>query len=563
MTELQVKDYLNKFRADTSAMELPEKFTFPFYYRPHPLAILAAEQLQEHLQHQENWIHNFGLDAEAEGLVIGKMFGVLVVKDQSGALGFLAAFSGKLAGVNHLPGFVPPVFDILTETGFFRAEERVISEMNERIKVIEGDVVYQVRRERYLQTVAAESAILERARLALKRTKQERKLVRNQARVELGPEDFTAKEEELKNQSLRGQYIYKTLTAYWANRKKSATEDFAVYEDELQYLKQERKVKSAALQNKLFQHYTFLNANQEQGSLFDIFKDTAEGRPPAGAGECAAPKLLQFAFKYGLQPVALAEFWWGQAMKNEVRIHKHYYPACRGKCKPILGHMLQGLVVDDNPMLENPAEGKELTIIYEDDHLAVVNKPAEFLSVPGKLVKDSVQTRMEKRYPQAADSLIVHRLDMSTSGLLIIAKDKEIHKALQEQFATRKVSKRYVAVLEGEVEGEQGEIDLPLRLDIDDRPRQMVCDEHGKRARTRWKVIGREAGRTRVFFYPITGRTHQLRVHAAHHLGLACPIVGDDIYGQMETRLHLHAEHLKLIHPATGRKISFKVPPEF
>jgi tRNA pseudouridine32 synthase/23S rRNA pseudouridine746 synthase len=272
---------------------------------------------------------------------------------------------------------------------------------------------------------------------------------------------------------------------------------------------------------------------------------------------------MQYAYLHGYQLVAMAEFWWGQSPKSEIRKHGHFYPACRGKCEPILGHMLQGLDVDPNPMLTNPAEGKTLDIVYEDDQLLVVFKPHEFLSVPGKNIEDSVWLRMKTKYPEATGPMIVHRLDMSTSGLLLLTKTKETNKLLQHQFFKRSVKKRYVALLEGKVEGEEGIIDLPLRGDLEDRPRQIVCHEHGKTSRTHWKVVGRENDRTRVHFWPVTGRTHQLRVHAAHPHGLNAAIVGDDLYGQPAERLCLHAEEIAFVHPGNREEVSFMVSAGF
>lgn len=259
----------------------------------------------------------------------------------------------------------------------------------------------------------------------------------------------------------------------------------------------------------------------------------------------------------------MAEFWWGESPKSEIRKHLHYYPACRGKCEPILGHMLQGLAVDDNPLLVNPELQRPIEIVYEDEDLAIVNKPEEFLSVPGIYIQDSIYERMKIRYPKATGPIIVHRLDMATSGILIIAKNKEAHKALQSQFIKKTVTKRYVALLDGIVEGNEGYIDLPLRVDLEDRPRQMVCFEHGKPAKTKWEVIERKDGKTKVYFYPITGRTHQLRMHASHPMGLNTPIVGDDLYGTKNTRLFLHAESITFKHPRTQETVSFQVKEGF
>ncbi len=333
--------------------------------------------------------------------------------------------------------------------------------------------------------------------------------------------------------------------------------------NQLQQLKEERKSKSHALQQWLFDQYNFLNISGEKRNVIDIFRTRVIDIPPSGTGDCAAPKMLQYAFDNELTPMALAEFWWGKSPNSEIRKHGNFYPACRGKCEPILGHMLAGMDIDSNPLLTNPAIGKTLEIIYEDEYLCVINKPSEFLSAPGKHITDSVQERMKAKYPHSTGPLIVHRLDMSTSGLIVIGKTKEIYTQLQSQFVKRTVKKRYVALLAGIVKDDAGYIDLPLQLDINNRPYQKVCHEYGKSARTRYEVIERKDGKTKIHFYPITGRTHQLRVHAAHTDGLNAPIVGDDLYGKKDKRLHLHAEMITFTHPISGEVISLHVAPEF
>jgi tRNA pseudouridine32 synthase/23S rRNA pseudouridine746 synthase len=259
----------------------------------------------------------------------------------------------------------------------------------------------------------------------------------------------------------------------------------------------------------------------------------------------------------------MAEFWWGESPKSEIRKHKHYYPACKSKCEPILGHMLQGMEMDENPLLKNLSATKSIDILYEDEAIIIINKPAELLSIPGIHIEDSVQTRLQKRFPQLNEIQVVHRLDMSTSGLMLVAKNEKVYKFLQYQFIHRHIKKRYVAVLDGIISENEGKIELPLRVDLDDRPRQLVDLEHGKSAITHWKVIKRENGKTHIHFYPVTGRTHQLRVHAAHPMGLNIPIVGDDLYGRLANRLHLHAEWIEFLHPTTKKKMNFRVGIDF
>ena len=339
---------------------------------------------------------------------------------------------------------------------------------------------------------------------------------------------------------------------YWKDHLASLQAEVEVFETEIERLKAERKTRSAALQQWLFKQFRMLNARGEERDLCNLFKDTVQKTPPAGAGECAAPKLLQYAYRNGWQPLAMAEFWWGDSPKNDIRRHGYYYPACKGKCGPILKHMLQGLHVEKNPLETDMHRGTELEIMYEDEWLSVVNKPAGMLSVPGKSDIDSVYGRVRRMYPEATGPMIVHRLDMATSGLILIAKTKEVHQNLQAQFKNRTVCKRYVAWLDGIVEKKEGHIELPLRPDPEDRPRQVVDAVHGKPAVTDYTVLHYDSGRTFISFIPKTGRTHQLRVHSAHPLGLNAPIVGDELYGRKADRLYLHAEYLGFIHPVSG-----------
>jgi tRNA pseudouridine32 synthase / 23S rRNA pseudouridine746 synthase len=542
---------------EVANLQLPDRFTFPFYYTPHPLAILAAERLQEFLAHNAQFDHNFGLNPEQEGLIIGKMFGVLVVQDHEGRLGYLQAFSGKLAGVNHHEGFVPPVFDMLTDDGFFRQEEEVLNALNRKIEALESsDELAQAKSN--LEQVKVLSAIeLQDIKQQIKTGKVRRKAIRETLN-EL-EESIT---ESLRQESVKEQYYLKDRTRYWKEQITQTQYELDELLNGLQVWKEERKQRSAALQNKLFDAYTFRNAIGEEQSLLRIFSRTTQLVPPAGAGECAAPKLLQFAYIHGLKPIALAEFWWGASPKSEVRLHAQYYPACRGKCEPILGHMLGGLSVDPNPMLEEISAPKELTTIFEDDYMWVIDKPAELLSVPGKTKAISVYDIARERFPEATGPLLVHRLDMSTSGILVIAKSMEAYTFLQRQFVQRRTEKIYEALLEGELLQDSGLVDLPLRVDLNDRPRQLVCYTYGKEAQTKWHVLERMDGQTRVEFIPITGRTHQLRVHAAHSLGLQAPIVGDDLYGTKGSRLYLHARLLRIAHPITKQAMEFeaKVP---
>ena len=546
---------------DGHSIELPAKFTFPFYYSPHPIALEAVRLLQLRLN-TEDFHHDFGINRIQRKGAIGKMFGVLVVENQAGQLGYIAAFSGKLGNSNHHEGFVPPVYDLLDPTGFFRKEEIEVNDLTLELNRFEQNGFYlqlksqvETYRKDFLLWIQEEKALLK----AHKKNRQVKRDAANQ-------DDLITYHlllEELKEESIHQQIQFKQQHYGKKEVLNQLEESLQQLENQITALRDKRAAMSADIQRRIFQSYTFLNSTQETKSLLDIFKETPFKTPPAGAGECAAPKLLQYAFLKQLKPIALAEFWWGMSPDSEVKIHQEFYPACRGKCEPILSHMLKGIDMDVNPMSINPAEGKELPIIYEDDSLLVVNKPAEFLSVPGKTIMDSVQTRIHHKYPLATGPLLVHRLDMSTSGIILIAKKKDIHESLQKQFLKRTVEKRYVALLQGYVKSTQGEIQLPLRVDLEDRPRQLVCYEHGKHALTKYEVLECTKGYTRVYFYPHTGRTHQLRVHAAHANGLNAPIIGDDLYGQKSDRLYLHAEYLSFWHPITKERMEIRCPAPF
>lgn len=561
--KVEAWDCFIRFKQNISSISLPEKFTFPFYYTPHPLCEFAVQELQEYLQNDNSLSHDFGLHRYVDGTNIGKMFGVLIVQNVQGELGYLAAYSGKLGGKNDHPHFVPPIVDLLKEDGFFRKEEAVINGINTRILELEQSSEYLSAKEDFEIQRKRSDDELASFRVEMKSAKKARNEKRKAAETELIEIEFDELKESLKNESLKYQYDYKQLVLAWKTKVQHAKDKLDVYENLIEELKQERKHRSSSLQRDLFNQYQFLNIEGQTKGLVDIFENTTVKVPPSGAGDCAGPKMLQYAFAHDLKPLAMAEFWWGQSPRSEIRKHGNYYPSCRGKCEPILGHMLQGMQVDENPMLIPPADDIKLEIIYEDNALLVINKPPEFLSVPGKTTSDSVYTRILQDYPEISGSAIVHRLDMSTSGLLVIAKTKEVHKRLQSQFLKRTVKKSYIALLEGIVEGDSGVIDLPLRVDLDDRPRQLVCYEYGKNSVTEWEVIKKIENRTRIRFSPITGRTHQLRVHSAHPLGLNTPIVGDDLYGKKEKRLYLHAASISFVHPVTKEILEVTVDPDF
>lgn len=495
-------------------------------------------------------------------MVIGKMFGVLVVADNEGKIGYLSGFSGKLAGTNDHPRFVPPVFDMLTENSFFLKEQEVISAVNTQIETILSDENYNRLKENIEQLTVQSTEEIAALKKQLKQNKERRACLREEKKSNLNAYEYELFEADLIKQSLYDKYLLKLLTEKWEAVIEDIKAQLSSYKNRIDALKDERKERSAILQNQLFEQYTFLNIEGKQKSLQDIFKSTSFGKPPAGAGECATPKLLQYAFANGYKPLAMAEFWWGSSPKSEIRQHKQFYPACTGKCKPILAHMLEGIAVDENPFLLPAKDNISLDIIYEDESLVVVNKPAGLRSVPGIDIDDSVYSRL-KDAMIIAEPLVIHRLDMGTSGLLLVAKTPQAHKHIQRQFLNRAVTKRYTALLSKAIRDKEGEISLPLIPDLYNRPVQLVCFETGKKSITLWKVIEVNDGITRIHFWPLTGRTHQLRVHAAHQLGLNAPIVGDDLYGTSDKRLHLHAAYIAFTHPVTKKRMEFEVAEDF
>lgn len=540
---------LHRFTTSISDIPLPERFTYPFCYTPHPLCVMAAEEVQNYLSKQSDW---------QEELSQGKMFGVLIVQTEDGSIGYLTAFSGILAGKNIHPYFVPPVYDLLQPQGFFKIEEENISAINHRIRRLEEDKKYIDLLSDLTQTTQSAQDALSIAKIQLKEAKDKRELLRKTGQLD-------AKEEaDLIRESQFQKAEYKRLERSWKDKIASLQVEAGNWEKQIQELKAERKVRSAALQQQLFEQFRMLNYRGEAITLCDIFEQTVHKTPPAGAGECAAPKMLQQAYLHHWKPIAMAEFWWGNSPKNEVRHHGYYYPACKGKCEPILRHMLQGLEVEANPMQQEAERGNEkLNIVYEDQWLLIINKPAGMLSVPGKERQTSIYDLAREAYPEAEGPMIVHRLDMATSGLLIIAKDKKTHQHLQAQFKNRSIRKKYIALLDGIVPEDEGTIELPLCPNPLDRPRQMVNTQYGKPAITYYQVLERTDKYTRIAFYPHTGRTHQLRVHAAHPSGLHCPIIGDELYGKKDKRLYLHAESIEFTHPVNGQSMCITEKADF
>lgn len=525
--------------------ELPQRFNNPFHYTPHPLCLAAADEVLAYIQ-----------TLDLEGKESGKMFGVLITQDKAGEIGFLAAFSGNLDGRNDEPYFVPPVCDLSKPSNGYKTEEAAISVINHQIEALNHDPEYLSLQAQLKSARQEWEQRINHAKEEAKQAKRERDQRRLQT---LTPEE----EARLIRESQFQKAELRRLTQMMNERLSALQTGINQIQIKIDELKATRKRRSQLLQQQLFDQYLLENALGERKSVRIIFEEAGRGIPPAGTGECAAPKLLLNAYQQGLKPIAIAEFWWGESPKNELRHHGNFYPSCKEKCEPLLRFMLQGLDVEENPLEQEQFPDLELEILWEDDELAVVHKPAGLLSVPGKEKLNSVYEWAHKHYPEAGGPLLVHRLDMATSGLLLIAKNKRIHQQLQAQFERREVKKRYVALLERPTLPAKGTIQLPLCLDPNDRPRQIVHPTLGKEAVTRYEVVGQQDGHTRVHFYPETGRTHQLRVHAAHPEGLNNPIAGDTLYGRPDKRLYLHAERLEFTHPVTGKRIIVEAKADF
>jgi len=568
MSNNSTSTYLQAFARDISHYSLPVNFTYPFCYQAHPLAVVASEELQQKLA----FFHP--MDSEQQG----RMYGVLIVKNSQGKLGYLSALSGNASEANtqsdYLINFVPAIHQAYQQSEYEQAKQIEINDLNKKLLQLETDPVLHRLTTRLKEEVAKSEYEIQ----SLQQQMRDNKKSRKEKRAWLALNTINLSEEahrdisiDLSRASVTDKKLLQALKLNQQTSIRFTSSKLQVFTDEIDLIKKYRKKLSVKLQKHFFKQYQMLNIHGESKDLTELFAETILQKPPSGSGDCAAPKLLQYAFQHKLTPLCMAEFWWGQQPKSEIRKHKHFYPACQGKCQPILSHMLSGIELDNNPLLDNPAKDINLDIIFQDEHLVVVNKPAGLLSVPGKSIKDSVYTRIKAQFPHATGGLIVHRLDMATSGLLMLALNERVHKHLQHQFMSKEISKRYVATIKGALKNKSGAICLPLRGDFDDRPKQMVCHEYGKYAETHWEVIEEKAiiqgnsqhYTTKLYLYPITGRTHQLRMHCAHPDGLNIPIIGDSLYGNIADRLHLHAQRLSFTHPITKEHLTFEVEELF
>lgn len=539
-------------------------------YEPHPLCIQACREVQEMLARREDW---------QEEIARGKMFGVLIVENvktdsDTPKWGYLAAYSGQIGGRSDWEDFVPAVFDYLQPDGYFKTHEAEISRINQSISHLEKDermkeartLIRQLQEERK-RTIAAYQE-------KMKEAKAKRDSRREAGNLSEAEEAEMIRESQFMKAELRR--LKKSLS------EKTALEtEFEDYQENILRLKQLRKQLSDALQQWLFSQFRMLNQEGESKDLLEIFRDEALKEypqaaiatsriaalkmvPPAGSGECCEPKLLQYAYQHGYKPLQMAMFWWGESPKEEIRHHLQFYPACNGKCKPILHWMLPASTFE--PEAINLSIYDKVETLYEDREIAVIHKPEDLLSVPGKdAAQPSVYALMRRIYPEATGPLIVHRLDMATSGVLLIAKTEFAYHRLQQAFLNHQIQKKYVAIISGKDIPEKGIISLPLLPDYLNRPRQIVNHEQGKEAITEYEILERiDDSHLRIALYPKTGRTHQLRVHCAHQEGLNAPILGDPLYGnEKAARLHLHAEEITFEHPLTGKKITIKRKADF
>ena len=541
---------LHRFRQDISGIELPVRFNNPFYYSPHRLCMIAADEVRANM---------LGSEVVAAEAAKGKMFGVLVVRDKDGSIGYLAAFSGLFMGCNNVEGFVPPVFDLQNPDGYFKREEAEISAINSKIKELEASAEYISAKDALDAVRHAADEAMAGMRAEFAANKAGRAQLRAGGALTADDEAALIKASQFEKAEL------KRAQRAWQAKIVGKEYLLKIFTDKKALYVAERRRRSAALQQWLFRQFVMQNGRGEKRTLLDIFKEHRGCIPPAGAGECAGPKLMQYAYANSLHPLALAEFWVGESPVGEVRRDGCFYGACKSKCEPILTYMLQGLDVEENA-LEHGGDIKALEVVYEDEWLVAVNKPSGVLSVPGIVGGTSVQQWLREEYLRCNELFVVHRLDMATSGVLVAAKSMEVYKAMQALFASRDVKKEYIALLDGVPSAKSGTISLPLAADYDARPRQKVDYRNGKEAVTRYDILdvvgykGKQCALVR--FEPLTGRTHQLRVHSSYKDGLDVPIVGDALYGRLADRLMLHAASLEFRHPVTGEKVSIiaKVP---
>ena len=543
-----------KHLTDIQHLEVPLKLQYPHYYLPHDIAVHAANMLKFSIPTR---FPNNSFGTQDDGTV-GKMFGVLIVKSEKNELGYLEAFSGKIEENSAEMGFVPSIFDLQSVEGYYKKREAEITKINERVADLEqGPELLRLRQALELHDSNSVQELAD-CKARHKLAKAKRKKSRREAEL-LSESEQKVIIKRLAVESQNENFELRDLKRDQDNARNEISKQLQVFEEELEKHKSERSAMSSALQNWIFESYVFTNKLGDKTDPIQLFAKTSSKYPPSGAGDCAAPKLFQYAIDHKLTPIALAEFWYGASPSGVIRKHGKFYTACKGKCEPILDFYMQGMPVEENPLHRIARKERKLNIVYEDAFMVAVNKPFGMLSVPGKEISNSAFTKLEKEYEEL---YIIHRLDMATSGILLFAKSVRVFKAMQRLFSDRKVIKTYEAILDGSPEKNKGTIDLRLAQSFINRPMQMHS-KSGKLAITDYEVVGSNGQDTFIKFYPSTGKTHQLRMHASHHEGLNCPIKGDLLYGNPSDRMYLHAAKVRFLHPETKQEIVIACPSNF
>lgn len=524
---------------------VPEEINDPFRYFPHPLTMRASAIVREEISLLPEVVR--------ESLEEGKMLGVALVRDALGRIGFLRGFSGLVGGRASVEGFVPPIFDFTNPEDFFKRGEAELNGLNAEIRDLEESSEYR-------STVEAVEAARGRkmSEVAMFKEKMaDAKRLRASRRDEVPTE-------ELDNESryLKGE-LRRLKVRLQADVEDAESRLFRL-NGLVSTLKERRKLLSEELQMRLFKAYRVHNAIGDVSDVWEIFSSRG-AVPPGGTGDCAGPKLVEYCWRNGLQPLAIGEFWFGAPLVGSGRYRGLFYPSCTAKCAPLLEFML-----GRRPLCNVNGICPPLEVLFRDRWLTAVCKPSGFPSVPGLL--DGIECVQDALSRQLGIPVFaVHRLDMDTSGLLLFAFDVETQSKMMEQFATGLVRKIYKGVLSPSDElcsladslSDSGEILLALSPDYADRPRQKAGS--GKEAVTRYRVLDHyDDGRVLMEFQPLTGRTHQIRVHCANPAGLGRPLLGDALYGGAEaSRLYLHAASIAFTHPVTGKQIDISCPPDW
>jgi tRNA pseudouridine32 synthase / 23S rRNA pseudouridine746 synthase len=480
----------------------------------------------------------------------GKMYGVMLAETEIGKRLILKAFSGRLNGESTIDSWVPAIPGrdqvAAAETGTLADLAAMKQELIELDRAVE--------REQYRLLAGDFTTRLEKLAIEHRQRQEFRQEERKKFTDNLSDKTLKTALDRLAENSRQDKRERRQLKQERDQVLQPLQEILELNDGRIRDLKQQRKIRSRQLQVQMHDAYRLMNFLGTSVSLRELMPAGI----PTGTGECCAPKLLHYAAIHQLKPIAMAEFWWGENSSDKCQ--GEFYGACAERCQPLMGFMLSGL--------SSQAQGDALPIVYEDRYLIAVDKPAGLLSVPGRDLdgQDCALSRLRQLFP-GEEILTVHRLDRDTSGILLLARDRDTYRHLTQQFQDRQIQKVYEAVLGGNLSHQiSGSIDLPLWGDPHDRPRQKVDLDQGKPSLTKFQVLGQIGDYTRIEFKPITGRTHQLRVHAADPQGLGIPILGDRLYGCQQNnidRLHLHAQALSFTHPTRFNPIQLQTTPPF